>query len=255
MRARDSGEDKALRNAGFRLAWRGYSRADVQDYVRRAEAGLRLVAADRDDAASRAEALAGQADALISENNWLRSVIDRISQSPIDPDALQERSRRMVELVREEAAEITRAAQAAAEQADQRRVVLDQESARRRRDTEHDFAAAMAAQRAQALRGIAELEAAAKAAAETLVSKATEEARRLVTGAERQVKVVNAVSARVASEVKSCRELLATCLPELAVPLEKPVSLEKPAPTKSTSHREATFLVPRQRGGTPVISE
>jgi hypothetical protein len=257
MTARDSGEDQALREAGFGLAWCGYSRADVQEYVRRAEAELGLLAADRDAAATHAEALAARVEALITENTELRSVIDGISRCPIDPDALQERSRRMVELVREEAAEITRAAKAAAGRADERRLWLDKESARKRRDAENDFGAAMAARRAEALRGIAELEAAAKAEAETLIGNAKQEARRLAAEVERQVEAVNAVRARLAGEVRSAQDLLANCLPESAAPAKKPSPAKKqpPSKAKADARKQGALHVPRQRGGTPVATE
>jgi chromosome segregation ATPase len=268
MTARDSGEDKALREAGFGMAWRGYSRGDVQDYVRRAEAELGRLAADRDATADHAETLAARVTKLIAQNNGLRSVIDGICRSPIDPDALQERSRRMIELVREEAAEITRGARATADRADEHRLYLDKESLRRRRDAENDFGVAMAARRETAFREIAELKAAAQAEADEVLRQAEEEAKRLVTEVERQLEAVNEVRARLVGEVKKCQDLLATSLPEPVEPAKKPSPVKKSTPSKANNGRKSAAQkkiaqkkamsashVPRQRGGTPVASE
>jgi len=269
MTARDSGEDKALREAGFGMAWRGYSRRDVQDYVRRAEAELGRLAADRDATVSHAETLAARVTKLIAQNNGLRTVIDDICRTPIGPDALQERSRRMIELVREEAMEITRAARATADRADEHRLYLDKESQRRRREAENDFGVAMAARREEAFQEIAELKAAARAEADEILSRAKEEAARLVGEMERQVEAVNEVRARLVGEVKKCQDLLATSLPESDEPAAKPSPVKNPAVNgrksaaqkkvaqKKVAQKKAISAshVPRQRGGTPVASE
>jgi cell division septum initiation protein DivIVA len=101
--------------AAFDVGWRGYDRRQVKAFVRHAEAESRLVAADRDAATSQAEELAAQLEELRSENRRLRAKLDRVCRTPIEPDALTERLARMLELARDEAAEITARAQAAAE--------------------------------------------------------------------------------------------------------------------------------------------
>ena len=102
------GEDVARTQPGFDLAWRGFHRAQVAEYVAWAEAEISRLTAERDSARRRAESLA-------EGNRELRVKIDRISRTPIEPDALQERSRRMIELTREEATEITARATETAE--------------------------------------------------------------------------------------------------------------------------------------------
>ena len=99
----------------FDTVLRGYDRDQVQYYVQAAERDTQLLAADRDAALSQAEDLARQLESARAANRELRNTIDRISRTPIDPAALSERVRRMVELATAEADDITRRAQAAAE--------------------------------------------------------------------------------------------------------------------------------------------
>ncbi|WP_116040554.1 DivIVA domain-containing protein [Amycolatopsis palatopharyngis] len=115
MTAIDSRGDVVPLPADFDREWRGFSRAQVNSYVDSVEAELRLVAADRDAAVSRAEQLVRRLDDLRAENEQLQQRIDRICRTPIEPDGLQDRMRRMVELAREEAAEIIGRAKAVAE--------------------------------------------------------------------------------------------------------------------------------------------
>jgi colicin import membrane protein len=99
----------------FDLVWRGYDRDQVQQYIDAVEADLRLLTVDRDAAAAHAEAVAGELEAARTRIRELSERIDRICRSPIPPDALTERLRRMVELAHAEADEITTRARAAAE--------------------------------------------------------------------------------------------------------------------------------------------
>lgn len=101
---------------GFDVVLRGYDRKQVRRFVRDTEAETRLLAADRDAAVARVEELAQQLEQLRSDNDQLRAKLDRVCRTPIEPDALTERLRRMLELVRDEATEITARAQAAAEE-------------------------------------------------------------------------------------------------------------------------------------------
>ncbi len=101
--------------ADFDVVWRGYDKGQVRHYVEGVEAELRLLAVDRDAAVARADDLARQLEAARSEIRELREHVDRICRTPIEPDALTERLRRMAELAHDEAAEITARAQAVAE--------------------------------------------------------------------------------------------------------------------------------------------
>jgi cell division septum initiation protein DivIVA len=236
------GEDVARTRPGFDLAWRGFQRAQVVEYVEWAEAEIRRLTAGRDAAAHRAEALA-------EENRELRAKIDRISRTPIAPDALQERSRRMIELTREEATEITaratetaerikhaaeleavrltekeRAALAAAEAdrerqrteheellraAGQRRRELDEAAAHRRARQEEDHTRALTVRRADAMRELAEQDTAARTKADRLVAEATQRSETLVTEAEREVAALTEVRDKLHASLTGCRALLA----------------------------------------------
>ncbi|MTD52689.1 cellulose-binding protein [Amycolatopsis pithecellobii] len=92
-----------------------YSARQVREYVRRIEAELEMVIADRDAAVASAENLARRLEELRSENDRLHAKIDRISRSPIEADGLSDRLFRMIELAQEESTEITERARAAAE--------------------------------------------------------------------------------------------------------------------------------------------
>src|SRR3954451_24391216 len=214
------GEDAARTQPGFDLAWRGFHRAQVAEYVAWAEAEIRRLTDERDSARRRGTALA-------EENHELRAKIDRISRTPIAPDALQERSRRMIELTREEAAEITAHATETAERirheaeaeavrltekerrlvaeaeaererqraeheellraAEQRRRELDEAAAHRRAQLEEDHTRAMTVRRADAMRELAEQAAAAQAKAGQLVAEARQRGETLVTTAETEL--------------------------------------------------------------------
>lgn len=116
MTSVDTHADLVPLRTGFDVVWRGYDAGQVRRYVERVETDLRLLTADRDAASARAEALARQLAEARAEADGLRARIDRICATPIDPEALTDRLRRMVELAREEATEITARARTAADQ-------------------------------------------------------------------------------------------------------------------------------------------
>ncbi|MCW2687158.1 MAG: hypothetical protein JWR37_2048 [Mycobacterium sp.] len=122
----------------FDLVFRGYDQNQVQHYVERVESDYQILAADRDAAADRAEALAQQVEALRTENVALRARIDRICRTPLDTAGLTERAQRMLSLVREEADEIVAAARAVAERA---RANAEDEVARLREQAERELGA------------------------------------------------------------------------------------------------------------------
>ncbi|QRP48173.1 M protein [Amycolatopsis sp. FDAARGOS 1241] len=151
------GEDLTSVEPRFEPAWRGFHRGQVKEFVVWAQDELRRMAAQRDAAMRRVAHLAEQ-------NRDLSATIDRISRTPIRPDALQERSRRMIELTREEASEIIAQAKEKAEQTrldaeaeavrlteKERALVAATEEDRRRRRAEYEeFMRRAAAERAQA---------------------------------------------------------------------------------------------------------
>ncbi|WP_103352549.1 M protein [Amycolatopsis sp. CA-128772] len=229
------GEDVALALPGFDLAWRGFQRAQVTEYVEWAEAEIRRLTAERDAARRRGAELA-------EENRELRVKIDRISMTPIPADALQERARRMIELTREEAAEITAQARetaagirreaeaeavrltekerrlvadAEAERerqraeheefvraAELRRRELDEAAAHRRAQLEEDHTRAMTVRRTDAARELAEQEAAARAKADQLVTTAKGE---LAAAREKAAQVVTDATRHGESLVEAAR--------------------------------------------------
>ncbi|WP_410604072.1 M protein [Amycolatopsis sp. lyj-90] len=218
---------------GFDLAWRGFNRAQVREFVREVETELRRVAAERDEAIRRGEALAARLTAAQEENRELKASVDRISRVPIAPDALQERSRRMLELTREEADDITaRATEKAAEA-----------EAERRRITE-DFERAMTLRRAEAMRALAAQDEAAQARARKLLEDAAEEGERLVAEARQQADVALGLRADVLKQLVGCRELLTEADSVLAITVdpkpEVPVQRRSRSETRAGTEAAAT---------------
>ncbi|WP_340687556.1 M protein [Amycolatopsis coloradensis] len=192
---------------GFDLAWRGFDRAQVREFVREVEAELRRVKAERDEALRREEVLAAELTGAREDIRELKATVDRISRVPIAPDALQERSRRMLELTREEAEDITaRAAEEAAKAEAERKRVAE------------DFELAMSLRRAEAMRALAAQDEAAQARARKLLDDATEESERLVAEARQKADVALRLRDDVLKQLVGCRELLTEAGSVLAVP-------------------------------------
>jgi colicin import membrane protein len=118
----------------FDLVWRGCDREQVQQYVERVETELRLLTVDRDAAVRRADVLAEQLAAARAEVRELTERLDRLCRTPVEPDALTDRLRRMVELAHAEAEEITSRARSVAEH---ERVTARQSADRLRRRAEY----------------------------------------------------------------------------------------------------------------------
>ncbi|MFE5571186.1 MULTISPECIES: M protein [Amycolatopsis] len=209
---------------GFDLAWRGFHRAQVREFVREVEAELRRVEAERDEAIRRGQALAGELAATQEENRELKASVDRISRVPIAPDALQERSRRMLELTREEADDITaRAAEEAAKAEAERKRIAE------------DFERAMTLRRAEAMRALAARDEAAQAKARKLLDDAAEEGERLVAEARQKADVALRLRDDVLKQLVGCRELLT----EAGVVLAVPDSPKPEVPVQRRSRPEA----------------
>ncbi|WP_245191899.1 M protein [Amycolatopsis azurea] len=213
---------------GFDLAWRGFNRAQVREFVREVEAELRRVAAERDEAIRRGEALAARLTAAQEENRELKNSVDRISRVPIAPDALQERSRRMLELTREEAADITaRAAEEAAEA-----------EAERKRITE-DFERAMTLRRAEAMRALAARDEASQARARKMLEDAAEQGERLVAEARQKADVALGLRDDVLKQLVGCRELLAEAGTVLTITAEPEVPVQRRSRPEARTGTEA----------------
>jgi chromosome segregation ATPase len=134
------------------VEWRGYARKQVDERLSGLQAELRKLAADREAVASQAGQLAKLLEEARAENRDLRLQVDKISRSPIALDGLANRLVRMVELAREESADVAARAHAA-----------DQRAELRRKRIEEDFERTMANRRAELAREADEREAALRA--------------------------------------------------------------------------------------------
>jgi len=148
----------------FDVVWRGFRRDQVQHYVHGVESELRLVTADRDAAVAETESMAKELDAARSEIRELRGKIDRMCRAPIDPAEVPARLRQMVQLARDEAAEITSRAQATAEHT----WATANDTAQRLKKRSEHFLADIEAQRAAMMTEHRELTERARAEAERL---------------------------------------------------------------------------------------
>ncbi|QQQ74347.1 hypothetical protein IOD16_24555 [Saccharothrix sp. 6-C] len=178
--------------ADFDVVWRGYDRGHVRRYVEGVEAELRVLAVDRDAAEARADDLARQLETARAEIRVLREHVDRISRTPIDPDALAARLRRMAELAHEEAAEITARARAVAEN----HWATAERAAARVRERSERLVAELDAQRRQA-----------EAEHRTLMREAGERLLATTREAERRRRELDERAAAVREEVRVDFEL------------------------------------------------
>lgn len=232
----------------FDVVMRGYDRYQVQRHLHAVDADLRLLTTDRDAAVQRADDLARQVETLRREIAVLKSRLDRVCRTPPSPEELTERLRQMVELARDEAAEITTSARAAAEQSwrDTRlatdrlrerceRLAAELDTRRRQMENEHgelmrraqsevqaltERAAGRRAEldeRAAAQRRLAEEDFRAAMAARrretldelaALRASARAEADALVADARRRVDALETVRRRTAERLRAARELL-----------------------------------------------
>ena len=205
---------------GFDVVLRGYRRGPVRQYVRAVEEELRLLAADRDANADLAQALAKEVEELRAQNAWLSRQLDDVSRTPVTPDAVPARLRRMVELAREEAAEITAGAQAAAE---------------------HSFAAAEAAASRLRVRyadGLVELDRERREIEvehHTLLQQARADAAVMTTGADQ-------LRAELDDRAAKRRERVEADF-ELAMARRRKEGMQEVAERKVRSHAEAACVV------------
>ncbi|MFT3714766.1 MAG: hypothetical protein QM774_02135 [Gordonia sp. (in: high G+C Gram-positive bacteria)] len=93
------------RQSPFPIVMRGYDRDQVTDHIRRLEADLQMMAADRDSAHAHADELLGHLDDSRSKVRALQQQVDALSVPPTDVAGMSERVSRMLQLATDEAAE------------------------------------------------------------------------------------------------------------------------------------------------------
>ncbi|RLK61827.1 hypothetical protein [Actinokineospora cianjurensis] len=235
-------------STGFDLAWRGYRKRQVREYIRCAEEDLRYVSEDRDAALQKAQRVADELERVRRENLVLRQRIDRICRAPVDLAGAEDRARRVIQLAQAEAEELLARARAVA--ARSWSTVRAMETAARDRherlnrvaEAEHTAltarthtlitAQSAAAERrrqeldeeAESLRGRVmadfDLAMSARRAEQTTElararERAEEQALRVVSSAEAQVRALHRHRDSVAGRLREVRELLVEAESEL----------------------------------------
>lgn len=99
---------------GFDVVWHGFDRAQVKQYLEDLDDEIKLISADRDAALSQVADLTEQLTSAHSRIAELGKQLTELAELPTNPDDLDERCKRMVQLAHHQAAEITARAQAAA---------------------------------------------------------------------------------------------------------------------------------------------
>jgi cell division septum initiation protein DivIVA len=259
----------------FDVVLRGYRRGQVRAYVRAVEEELRLTAADRDANAELAQSLATEVEQLRVQNARLGRQLDQMSRTPVDLDTVPARLRRMVEIAKEEAAEITARAQAAAEhswataedaagrlRARYEGALAEMDRARREMEVEHRTmlqqarvdATVMtteadrrrtelddqAAKRRECVESDFEVAMAARRAEamrEVAEQRVAAEAKRRITAAQREVGRLRDLRGRLATQLRDAREVLVGAGPLL-----------RPLPAEGEDDPPRQTAIPQQRG-------
>ncbi len=99
---------------GFDVVWHGFDRAQVKQYLEDLEDEIKLISADRNAALSQVADLTEQLRSAHSRITELNKQVAELVELPKNPDDLDDRCKRMVQLAHHQAAEITARAQAAA---------------------------------------------------------------------------------------------------------------------------------------------
>jgi cell division septum initiation protein DivIVA len=204
----------------FDVVVRGFRRGQVRRYVRAVEEELRLLTADRDANASLAESLATEVELLRAQNTRLTRQVDDLSRSPVPPDAVPPRLRRMVELAKEEAAEITARAQAAAEHS---------------WATAEEAAGRLRARYADALTEMDRSRRETEVEHRNMLQQARVDASMMTTDADRRRTELDEQAARRRERVESDFDI--------AMAGRRSEAMRELAQRKMTAHREATHLV------------
>ncbi|MGW0037278.1 hypothetical protein [Gordonia sp. NPDC003376] len=90
----------------FTVVMRGYDREQVADRLRRIDAEMRVLAADRDAATANARELAAHLQDAREEIEDLRREVDKLSVPPTTAQGMSERLSRMLQLASDEASEM-----------------------------------------------------------------------------------------------------------------------------------------------------
>src|ERR1700742_1392186 len=98
---------------GFDVVWHGFDRAQVKQYLEDLEDEIKLISADRNAALSQVADLTEQLRAAHGRITELGKQVTELVELPKNPDDLDDRCKRMVQLAHHQAAEITARAQAA----------------------------------------------------------------------------------------------------------------------------------------------
>jgi cell division septum initiation protein DivIVA len=99
---------------GFDVVWHGFDRAQVKQYLEDLEDEIKLISADRNAALSQVADLTEQLRSAHARITDLGKQVTELVELPKNPDDLDDRCKRMVQLAHHQAAEITSRAQAAA---------------------------------------------------------------------------------------------------------------------------------------------
>jgi cell division septum initiation protein DivIVA len=99
---------------GFDVVWHGFDRAQVKQYLDDLEDEIKLISADRNAALSQVADLTEQLRSAHGRITELGKQVTELVELPKNPDDLDDRCKRMVQLAHHQAAEITARAQAAA---------------------------------------------------------------------------------------------------------------------------------------------
>ncbi|HEX5402039.1 MAG TPA: hypothetical protein VFX16_07025 [Pseudonocardiaceae bacterium] len=99
---------------GFDVVWHGFDRAQVKQYLEDLEDEIKLISADRNAALSQVADLTEQLRSAHGRITDLGKQVTELVELPKNPDDLDDRCKRMVQLAHHQAAEITARAQAAA---------------------------------------------------------------------------------------------------------------------------------------------
>lgn len=100
-----------VRTTRFREGWRGYDEDEVDDFMSRVAHALQVLIAERDEATSRAERLAEDAEGVIENERLLRRTLltaertaeETVQRAQIEADRIQSEARAEAERIRIEA--------------------------------------------------------------------------------------------------------------------------------------------------------
>lgn len=116
--------DVPVPRTGFSIARRGYDQAQVDSHLRRLDAQVRMLAADRDAAVAQNTRLSRELDDARTRAEAMQQQVNRLAGPPQNVQGMSERLRSMLRLAEDEVAEMH--AKADREVADQRRRAEEQ---------------------------------------------------------------------------------------------------------------------------------